>query len=361
MDVSCPACAARYTADDEKLRGKTARMRCKACNTVWLVSGPGAGSAVGQLASAPSSSASPPAFDGVPPVSIAPRSMMPMMKEESKRAAIVRTGAEREKRDLFAEQDDAVGSVKQTLLPPPSYGFNGGGTARGVGARNENSVLFRVDQLASARVKTPEPMRVPFPAQSSNNVMPNTSSLGKDDEGVIDLKALSSAPPALRPVGLPVAPLFSEPPPVTLEVDDSQRRAAHKPISKMHLIGGVAAAAVFLLVAGFGISVAFKGEKPAPLALAATAAPPPPAVTPAPTAEPASAPPPATSSDDKDADSKKGGKKTKKAAGKGRAAQSGPITNKSSVPDKKPVKAADPCGCHGDFNCILACTAKGGK
>jgi hypothetical protein len=309
----------------------------------------------------------------MPPVSIAPRSMFPMQKEESKRAAIVRTGADREKRDLFAERDDAVASVKQTLLPPPSYGFTGGGGGGGgVGARNENSVLFRVDQLANARVKTPEPMKVPFPEQSSNSVLANSmsaaaaasSSFGKDDEGVIDLKALSSTPPALRPVGLPVAPLFSEPPPVTLEVDESQRRAAHKPIKKIHLIGGIAAAAVFLVVAGFGISVAFKGEKAAPLTPASTAAAPPPAVTPAPTAEPASAPPPATASDDKDADSKKGGKKGKKGGGAGkgvRAAQSGPITNKSTVPAQKPVKAADPCGCHGDFNCILACTAKGGK
>ena len=40
MDVTCPACAARYTADEQKLRGKTARMRCRACDTVWLVSGP---------------------------------------------------------------------------------------------------------------------------------------------------------------------------------------------------------------------------------------------------------------------------------------------------------------------------------
>src|SRR5205085_5046069 len=39
MEVTCPACASRYTADDEKIRGKTARMRCRSCDTVWLVGG----------------------------------------------------------------------------------------------------------------------------------------------------------------------------------------------------------------------------------------------------------------------------------------------------------------------------------
>ena len=35
---------------------------------------------------------------------------------------------------------------------------------------------------------------------------------------------------------------------------------------------------------------------------------------------------------------------------------SGPITDKTPPPAEKKVKPADPCGCHGDFNCILACT-----
>src|SRR6476620_7728389 len=98
MDVSCPACAARYTADDEKLRGKTARMRCKACNTVWLVSGAGA--------PAPSSVAPPP----VAPAIAAPST-----------AAVVKKGAEREKRDLFAPREPDLGSVKPTIPPPPSF------------------------------------------------------------------------------------------------------------------------------------------------------------------------------------------------------------------------------------------------
>src|SRR5215207_6023180 len=98
MDVSCPACAARYTADDEKLRGKTARMRCKACNTAWIVSGAPAGSA-------PIST--PPVEPVVPPVFGAglPSGESTDVAASSKRAAVVKRGAEREKRDLFAARE----------------------------------------------------------------------------------------------------------------------------------------------------------------------------------------------------------------------------------------------------------------
>jgi len=308
MDVSCPACAARYTANDEKLRGKTARMRCKACDTVWLVSGPPAAEALG-ASSAPSA---------------------------SKRAAVVRTGSERERRDLFAQREPDHGSIKQTLLPPPSLGLSSG-----VGARNENSVLFRVDQLAGAgRVRPQEPARAPA---FESPAAPTTT----DDEGVIDLKALASVPP--RKIAMPVAPLFSEPPGMALDVAGTTAHVAARPASRLPLIGGLAAAAAFLLVAGFGISLAFQSEEPVKHTAAIVAPPPPPAV--------ASADPKEESDEPKA--TKKG--RGKKGRGKGRAAKSGPITNKTPAPAAKRVKAADPCHCKGDFNCILACTAKGGK
>src|SRR5216110_2383344 len=114
MEVACPACAARYTADEQKLRGKTARMRCRACDTVWLVSG---------------------SEDKM---------------NEAKRAAVVKRGAGRDHADLFATRPPDLGSVKQTLRPGPPD------STLGVAARNETSVLFTVDALkGSARVKTP--------------------------------------------------------------------------------------------------------------------------------------------------------------------------------------------------------------
>ncbi|MBX3263944.1 MAG: zinc-ribbon domain-containing protein [Labilithrix sp.] len=334
MDVSCPACAARYTADDEKLRGKTARMRCRTCDTVWLVSGP-------------------------QPEAEAAALHAPVASEStSKRAAVVRRGSEREKRDLFATREPEYGSVKQTLLPPPSFGLTGG-----VGARNENSVLFRVDQLVGAgRVKTPEP--APAPAIAGQSASP-----GSDDDGIIDLKALASAPP--RRIGVPVAPLFSEPPAMSLDVDDSGPRSAAGPgarFGKMQLVGAIAAAAAFLLLVGFGISVAFKGEEPVKHT-AAVVAPPAAVEAPPPKAEPAPAPATVAAADDA-SDTSEAAEKTEKKAAKGpkgkrgKAAKGkakGVITSKSPAPAPKTVKAADPCHCKGDFNCILACTARGGK
>jgi predicted Zn finger-like uncharacterized protein len=310
MDVSCPACAARYTADDEKLRGKTARMRCKACHTAWLVPGPS------------------------------------VQAPTERRAAVLRKGAEREKRDLFAARSVDDGGVKQTLLPPPSTGF----TAT-VGARNENSVLFSLDQLGlSARVNRPE-----------NAPAPQSRTAPADDEGVIDLKTLSTPP---RTIGLPVAPLFSEPAGMSLDVSDSGQRPITKTFSTMQLVGGIAAAVALILVAGFGIALTFKGEEPVKHSATAMVVPPPPAVAPPPKAEPPPAAVASASTDD-DAKNATDTKDTKDTKGKGRkgakprAGKSGTVTSKTPAPAAKPVKAADPCHCKGDFNCILACTAKG--
>jgi predicted Zn finger-like uncharacterized protein len=332
MNVSCPACAARYTADDEKLRGKTARMRCKACNAVWLVSGPSV------------EPATPSAAETNP------------VPNDSKRAAVVKTGADREKRDLFAAREPEEGSIKQTLLPPPSL-------RSGVGARNENSVLFRVDQLAACRVKTSAPTRAPA-MDTSNASLGASVGLGGggDDEGVIDLKALSSAPPPK--IGLSVAPLFSEPPAVSLDVNAIGAHRAAKPARNFRLIGGIAAAAAVILLAGFGVSLAFKGEEPVKHAAVIATPPPPPAETAAPNVEPA--PPPvaaaADAKDTKDPTDAKESRSKKGKGGKGRAAKNAATSKPTAAPAAKPApKPANPCGCNGDFNCILACTAKNGK
>lgn len=342
MDVACPACAAKYTCDEEKLRGKTARMRCKACNTAWMVSGPGA-------STAPKSSAS------FPPPSFPPPSLVPAPMSEggdAKRAAVMKKGVEREKRDLFAARDPDEGSVKvkDTLLPPPSFGFT-------TGSRNESSVLFRVDQLsdASGRIKTPEPLISPPVAHVAQASEPPRMGgmgmgMGGEDDGVIDLKALASVPPGKRSV-IPVAPLFSEPPPMTVDAGGStgSRAAMAKPISKGKLFGAIAAGMAFLVIAGVGISVAFKGEEPVHHVAAVT---PPPAPAPTVTAspEPVADTTTSTASNDEVETPKKGkkGKKAGKKSGNGNASAS------------KPVKPADPCHCKGDFNCILACTAKNG-
>ena len=333
MEVTCPACAARYSADEDKLRGKTARMRCRACDTVWVVSGPEETSL------------------------------------SSTAARRVKRNAEREQRDLFATREPDLGSVPSTMRPPPP-------SNDGVGARNETSVLFTVASLkGGARVKTPEPSEAPPP--SSMHRM-------DDDEGVIDLNALASVPP--RACARAEAPLFSEPPPAAFARDatpssssiGSDLGAGPFKLSK-RMMAGIGAAAVAVVLMGIGVAAAFKGEEPVARAQSSLAAPIPSPTTPAvaPKApEPAPAPAPAastaSSSDDdskEDAKPSKKGKRKNMSGGGKLASGSGKVSSgggKSSTMSKvassgvAPIKpAADKCGCKGDFNCILRCTATG--
>jgi predicted Zn finger-like uncharacterized protein len=340
MDVTCPACAARYTADEQKLRGKTARMRCKACDTVWLVSGP-EGAATNEAVPA-------------------------------KRAAVLKRGAERENRDLFATSSRAAdfGSVKETMRPPAP-------DATGVAARNETSVLFTVDALkGAARVKTPEPEVAPMSSQYSSQYasQPMSSAFrADDDEGVIDLLALSSgqAKPSMRPVPQLFA---SEPPPgaFAADVNDTGAQRAQGKLGKRAFIG-MGAAAVALVLCTIGLMAVFKGEEPVARSAAAITPPAATAAAPAPPVVTPPAPPPASETASANASSDDDAKATKKGKGKGKGAkasgaklQSGGASasksssSKSSSEAKPVVKpAADKCGCKGDFNCILRCTAKG--
>ena len=318
MEVTCPACAARYKADEQKLRGKTARMRCKACDAVWLVSGP---------------------------------------------AAVVKRGADREHRDLFASRPLDTGSVKQTLRPPPFDESPQSGTS----ARNETSVLFTVDALrGSARTNTQSPDAPP----------PSSDFIIGDDEGIIDLNALASTPP---PVGSrSIAPLFSEPPPAAFAADVSDTglgQAITMPggfrLSKRVLAGiGVGGAALVLVLCSVGLSHAFKGEEPVARSAAAPLAPPPAVSTPEPAPPAPAAPANAVAASDDDAKAPATGGRRKaggrvKSGGGARASfpttkvQSGGVPISGTGVSKTVPKASDKCGCKGDFNCILRCTATG--
>ena len=337
MEVTCPACAARYTCNAEKLLGKTARMRCKACDTVWLVSGP-----TGEQ----------------------------RVSSNEQRAAVVKRGAEREHRDLFASRPLDIGSVKQTLrqapLPP---GFPD--ESQQLAARNEASVLFTVDALrGNARVNTPNPEMAPL-----------SGMLVEEDSGVIDLNQLASIPP--RGVGQrsAVAPLFSEPPPAAFAADvdgPSPSSMVAMPggfrLSK-RAIAGIAAAGVALVLCCVGISAAFKGEEAVTRSAATsmiiaptitTVAPPAPPAPGATTTDPAPASTgAATASTDGDDDKTKAGKKKKLKGGGGTGgakasfASSSPKMSTTVAASPKIPKAADKCGCKGDFNCIIRCTATG--
>jgi predicted Zn finger-like uncharacterized protein len=303
MEVQCPACAARYTADDDKIRGRTARMRCRACGTVWLV-----------------------ADDAT---------------DEDRHAAVSRRRAERDRRDLFAPRPSDHGHVGETIPPPAP--------APGIAARRESSVLFTLDALKdSARRKTPEPQMSPV----SDAALEGVIDLGEQLASV-PLKALGRAAPA---------PVFaSEPPPAAFAVDatgsspSATRGRIPMRLKKIGLGAAVAAGMVLLVV---GIASAFKGEEPVAHRTATTVVTPAPAAAatpdPAPTTDPTAAS--TSTADDAKAHTKKG----KHYAGKGVASfHKGQADAPAAAKPPPPVKAADPCGCHGDFDCILRCTAKG--
>ena len=341
MEVTCPACAARYTCNEEKLRGKTARMRCKACDTVWLVSGINDGND---------------------------------SPNEPRAARTVKRGAEREHRDLFASRPLDMGSVKQTLRPAPlPAGFPD--ESQQLAARNEASVLFTVDALRDQNARL-----------HSGNAPPPGADLAplsglpiEDDSGVIDLNQLASIPPRVGQRSA-VAPLFSEPPPAAFAADvdgPSPSSMVAMPggfrLSK-RAIAGMAAAGVALVLCCVGISAAFKGEDPVARAAAnSMSAIPAPTTTAAPAASPAATttdPAPASTtattastSDDDDKSAKPGKKKKKTFSGGGAkasfASSSSPKMSTTVAASPKAPKAADKCGCKGDFNCIIRCTATG--
>ena len=189
-----------------------------------------------------------------------------------------------------------------------------------------------------------------------------------DDEGLIDLRALSVPPRHGASATSAAFSFASEPPPppgaFARDATATAGWAAHK-----KTIGLGAAAAAFLVLGCFGVAFAFRGEqavKP-PIAitntLAAaprTAAPVVAAPVPAPAPETAASNPGASSSEDDD-DSSSDAKPKKKARKGGHAGQShagaGAGARSSAPAPVKHVKASDPCHCRGDFQCNIRCSA----
>ncbi|GAC1538809.1 MAG: hypothetical protein NVS3B10_03380 [Polyangiales bacterium] len=197
--------------------------------------------------------------------------------------------------------------------------------------------------------------------------------LAHEDDGIIDLRALKSTPPATSatfgafPMGSPFA---SEPPPAAFARDAGEGgdAAAAGPAraSKGKTFGIAAGAALFLVLSAVGVGFAFRGEKPvkssSAAATPAVAAPPPVVAPPAPVADPApSSPATAPAADDTSAAADAPSAKKKKGA---KGARAGAAKAKTSVAPSSPAaskpaptKAADPCHCNGDFQCNIRCSA----
>lgn len=345
MDVTCPACSARYRIPGSKVQGRTARMRCKACATEWLVSAeqreePDAPTMAHVAPSSPSSPSSPPA-----------------------RAAVIRRGAERERRDLFATRSEEHAAPQSFRPLPPSYSH---------GTRNENSVLFTVDSLKKAVSSRPPAAPTGMaatdaPAWSASSVAASSfaSAPAPDDEGIIDLKALSSLPPR----GM-VSVFPSEPSTGFARAVEVAKTGGHAAVAahimrrvNPRMAAAAMAAIATLLIASVGLAALFGGDVPhklsashpgdarvaaaaarlgthleeaaqAKLAVAAAAAK---TETPA---KVSSAP-------------------ARRAKSVNGSPKSHGSVQTSAYVAPKPTKSTDTCGCKGDFNCILRCSAKG--
>lgn len=349
MQVTCPACSTRYTTDDAKVRGKTVRMRCRACDTVWLVSGPS------QV-----STSHVPATEPLPPASRMPAELpfepypSYAQREETppeRRAAVVKRGAERERRDLFAMAGAEDGFVKQTLRPPPP-GYGGG-----IGARSEDSVLFTLDSLRSEG-EAPRSQK-PGPARA-------VEARGPEDDGVIDLAALSQRPRATAAAPLGVTSFASEPPggfardmsgPFGATTPPPPRKKGTRlaAIAGSFVAVAVAAASAIAL---FGGDIPHRAARPtsslAPRAAAVGARAHEREVARAEAEKRASEHDGATAS--KDDTPRPKSTRAVRWSGPARGGTS------SGAPKPPPVKSsvpADACGCKGDFTCILRCSAKG--
>ncbi len=380
MDVACPSCRARYRTNAEKLRGKTARMRCRACETVWLITGPKATAT--ERAAPPSSrsaggappSSRPPSRAPIShaPSSHAPSSRAPISRAPSSRAPISRapishvsngphaphapissaspsgsvtvavtpsetpavvpnpprSAPRSAPRDLLTNRPvEFAPSSSHTIRPPP------------VSARGESSVLFTVESLRAAeRLRSSSPPPPP-----------------REEDGVIDLLATISPAPPPRPVPREVFASDAPPPAYARSLAPGPGR----PPSLVGTLGAktvaalAAAAVATITLCSAALVAAFGSDEPS--AASAT-------LLPAPNHKPT----PSSSLAILDgrekarpqaaetvAPSKRGRGKTRAFVGAAR----------SSAPAEpaapKAVKPADPCHCKGNFDCIMRCAVKG--
>ena len=317
MMIACESCHSKYSIADDKVRGKTVRIRCRECQATIVVTG------AALTAPPPASAVYEPQFH--------PRVDSP--------AAIVKRGGARVNRDFVAEaRSEEVASVDR-----PSFGV----TAQ----RNENSVLFTLADLA----------RKP-PAVESKPVEPSTSTI---NSGLIDLNGMTAVRGRSKSL---IQPVFgSSPPfgPVTMEVDHE----APPPPNRRKLFVGIGATAALLTIValGFGMAGGPSGESKSAAAGSRVSAAPPATLSVAPLpVEPVAVPAPIaaaaipTSDTATSSSTAHPGKKGKKSSGW--AAVNAVKTTRAPKPSHeraasaKPHGGSDACGCNGELMCLMRCS-----
>ncbi len=313
--ITCQDCQSQYEVADEKVHGRSVRIRCRACGSRIFLS----------------LEATTPSYGDEP-------ERLPCPSRETRNA-------------IAPPRDESADAT----APRNSYQANFEDQTV-TGGRNETSVLFTLAALSGSR----KPAKAPAAA-----VAPT-----RQDSGLIDLNAMSTSGAELSARNVK-APVLSEPP-----LGNFTTSVSYVPPAKMgraHFYGAGIAAVALLAMIGLGFGM--RGEKiesadvlaraTAPVVHAAAVAQPvaAPVVTPAPAA-PAPEVVASNTSDLKPAAAskgkgKKGGKKGSgvKPSGLRKIASTGVSSTPSAAPAAKPV-ANDPCHCKGNLMCSMNCSAK---
>jgi predicted Zn finger-like uncharacterized protein len=410
MKLTCHSCGAKYTVSDDKIQGKTVKMKCRKCGSTIVVGGaqadagaaddggsPPLGSFLVNVADGDQRTmtldeivaahrsgvvtddtyvwadgmtdwqavsehvevAAAVAGGGAAPAPQPSMHSIPDMDAYGAGAAVApepvapAAAARKEpkaSRDLFGEDRPSGGGL---FGGGSSGGAAPAATASGTGKRDENSVLFSLSALTAVEASAPV----------------GKSTAKKDDSGLIDLKALAASAPstptaasapvdfmpdagAVFPLGMPIiAPPVQAAPGVGMDVAAPPPEKSKLPI----LVGGAVAIVAMVLV-----FFLVKGDPPPPpvptpaqtAAPAPTAEPPPPVAEPTaePTAEPsasASAAPVAAAPKGKWPPPKTGGTP---------AAGNPPAGGPATPPKPPPPKSK--CGCApSDLMCNMKCSA----
>lgn len=296
MKIECDKCGAKYSIADEKVRGKTFKIRCKKCTNVIIVrdaaSGASAAAATAAAAAAPEPTEPLNWHIAIGGETIGPLSESEIRKRFEQGEIDRDTSVWQEGFDdwiplgsaaAFADLPARVASNEtpsESALPSASLGAFAAGAAASsprvsdlTAQRNENSVLFSLDnlqKLASSESTAGAPVSSPAPVST-----PSTAAPSSEGSGLIDIRAMgammgSESPadprrreddlvPSFGPGGLAAQPLVSEAPPIAAMAPTPQQM--HPPV-KSRSGGGVwLVALVFAAAAGiYGVIEYNKGS-----------------------------------------------------------------------------------------------------
>jgi predicted Zn finger-like uncharacterized protein len=276
---------------------------------------------------------------------------------EPKRAAVQRREARG--RDLFATNAGEEGV--QTSAPVVTPGMPAAGDNGLTGQRNENSVLFSLAVLTKDADNHPPPQE-------------NRTTAGKEDSGLIDLKALAARAESMNSGSAQAdvfsAPIGLAPPPLGAPLGALGSMAPEaQPKSKLPLIIGGAGGVVVLLVLGvvLGMKLGGSSAPPAMSSLPVASAAPTTTATVDPSASAAasvdtsaSAAPSASVASAKTNKGGGGGggyrPPAPKGAGGSGGAAPGPAPGPAPAPAPAPKKGGGDCGCNGDLMCLMKCS-----